>query len=193
MSIPSSFTCVACEYRRLPFDPQESAGTCPSCGQQYVAQPERVSKSKLRDELKAVKDREEAGSFFEAQEQAGVLPPPAPAWIRFPAPDRDETLARRAEKQEGDKPIEPQVQGVSDTEAYFAREAKKDRDWEAVNGFDEARKRAEKQEADPSESGPEFGERLADEVKRQEDERPKGRMDLSALDHVKRAVRWTSH
>ena len=48
MSIQPTFTCVACEYRRLPFDPQESAGTCPSCEQQYVAQPERVSKSALR-------------------------------------------------------------------------------------------------------------------------------------------------
>ena len=51
MSIQPTFTCVACEYRRLPFDPQESAGTCPSCGREYFDQPERLSKHDLRIKL----------------------------------------------------------------------------------------------------------------------------------------------
>ena len=69
------FTCVKCRFPNLPFDPQQSAGECPECHQEYELQadPSRVSKRALKMII-AVRYELEEGDytlFFDGAENLG--------------------------------------------------------------------------------------------------------------------------
>ena len=189
MSIKPSFTCVACKFGRLPFDPQESAGTCPECGQVYLDQPERISKRVLRLLISA-ELVEEDGQFSVS------------------VPDMPEICTGGATREAALYNARDAIVCVLESEQVLARPALSfglafpfnKPDGSEMPDFEQAAEDLVELVEKAAEVDPELraeiegeDEQDARRAEKEESEQPPASIDLSALDHIKRAVRWTSH